>query len=342
MANFSASNLLSAQTLIAQKYAGQEMRMKPCPTFELLTRNSNFLIESADDLRTREDRPIDAKLLARQKRASGAGRTYNHTGAFGDAGSVTLAWTSKSDVTSISLKLLDKNLIAFNTALANQFEQCAMNILEDKETEAVAYLRAQRATQQPAAIQNGTFNAANDVVEISAEDREKNLFFANARSIMEQNYFGRQLDIIGDSRMAVNAEWLANQRAANATNWGYQMDGINVAHSTELRDANYAAGVAMIMPANSVGALNWIPGQNRRGHGDYNTYVGGYGVFKFLGHTFAVHGYTQRADTSGSNGNAQDNLIEFELSLDSSFNKSPLLYTTDRTDSVIIEFGQLT
>jgi hypothetical protein len=32
--------------------------------------------------------------------------------------------------------------------------------------------------------------------------------------------------------------------------------------------------------------------------------------------------------------------MEFEVSLDSSYNKAPLSYTTGRTDSVIIEFGQ--
>lgn len=341
MANFTASNLVQAQTLISKKYAGQEMRMKPAPAFELLTGNSNFLIEDAKTLRTREDRPIEAKLLARQKRAAGAGRTYNHTGVFGDSGSVTLAWTTKSDVTSISLKLLDKNLISFTEALANQLEQCCMNILEDKETESIAYLYAQRATQQPATIQNGTFNAATDAIEISAADRDKNLFFANTRSIMTQNYFGRRLDIIADSRLAVSAEFLANQRDANATNYGWQFGGLNIAESTEFRDANYTEGAALVMPQGSVGALNWIPKQNRDGHGDYNTYVGGYGTFNFMGYQFAVHGYTQRADTSGSNGNEQDNVIEFELSLDTSFNKSPLLYTTGRTDSVIQEFGQL-
>ena len=95
------------------------------------------------------------------------------------------------------------------------------------------------------------------------------------------------------------------------------------------------------MPSNTVGALNWIPKQNREGEGDYNTYVGGYGVFNYRGVKFAVHAYRQRADTSASNGNSQDDVIEFELSLDTSYNKAPLIYTTDRTDSVIHEFGQL-
>jgi hypothetical protein len=100
-------------------------------------------------------------------------------------------------------------------------------------------------------------------------------------------------------------------------------------------------GIVIAMPQGTVAALNWIPGQNRKGWGDYNDYNGGYGTFEFMGYTFALHGYAQRADTSASNGDTQDVQMEFELSLDSSYNKAPLDYTTGRTDSVILEVAQL-
>lgn len=340
MANFDTSNLLTAQTMLTKKYAAPEMRMKPAPAFDLLSANSDLLVESAEVLRTREDRAIEAHLMARTKRASGAGRTHNHTGTFDDSAKITLAWTTKSDKTAISLKLLDKSVFDFNTVLANKLEQCCMNILEDKETEALAYLRAQRATQQPT-LKGATFNAANDAVEISADDVAAKQFFARTRSVLRQNYFRAGLDIIGDSNIIVSAEFLAAQGAGNATNYGYQFQNLNIAESVELDDPNYQAA-ALVMPAGSVAALNWIPKQNRQGEGDYNSYVGGYGVFRYLGYTFALHGYSNRADTSASNGNSQDVLIEFELSLDSSFNKAPTPYTTNRTDSVIIEVAQLT
>lgn len=340
MANFDTSNLLTAQTILARKYAAPELRMKPAPAFNLLTSNSNFLIESAEVLRTREDRAIEAHLLARTKRTSGSGRTYNHTGTLDDSAKVTLPWTTKSDKTSISLKLLDKSVFDFNTVLANKFEQCCMNILEDKETEAIAYLRAQRATQQPT-LKGATFNAGTNAVEIDASDVSAKQFFARTKSVMRQNYFQSGLDIIGDSNLVVTAEFLAAQGGGNATNTGYQFGNLNILESVELTDANYNAS-AMVMPAGSVAALNWIPQQNRNGVGDYNSYVGGFGSFRFMGYTFAVHGYAQRADTSATNGNEQDVKLEFELSLDSSFNKAPLSYTTGRTDSVIVQFSQLT
>jgi hypothetical protein len=341
MANFDTSNLLTAQTMLTAKYAAPEMRMKPAPAFTLLTANSSILMESVETLRTREDRAIEAHLLARTKRNSGSARAYNHTGTLDDSAKVTLSWTTKSDKFAISLKLLDKSLYDFNTVLANKFEQACMNVLEDKETEAIAYLRAQRATQQPT-LKGATFNAANDAVEIDASEVEAKRFFARVRSVMRQNYFSGNLDLIADANVVVNAEFLAAQGVGNATNYGYQFQGLNIAESVELDDSNYAGGAAMVMPAGSVGALNWIPKQNRTGHGDYNTYVGGFGVFDFMGYTFAVHGYSQRADTSASNGNEQDVQMEFEVSFDTSLNKSPLSYTTNRTDSVIVEFAQTT
>ncbi len=339
MANFDVSNLLTAQTMVADRYKQPEMRMKPAPAFSLLSGNDNFLIVEAATLKTRDDRAIEAHLLSRTKRTSGSGRTYNHTGTIDDSQKVTLTWTTKSDPFTISLKLLDKSVFDFNTVLANKFEQACMNILEDKETEAIAYLRAQRATQQPT-LKGGTFSAANDAVEVVALDDKK--FFQRLRSIMRQNLFSGTLDVIADSLMAVNAEFLAAQGAGNGTNYGYQFKGMNIAESIELDDSNYTEGIVLAMPQGSVAALNWIPKQNRTGWGDYNTYTGGYGTFSFMGYTFAVHGYAARADTSASNGNTQDVTMEFEVSLDSSYNVAPLDYTTNRTDSVVIEVAQLT
>lgn len=339
MANFDVSNLLTAQTMVSDKYKAPEMRIKPAPAFGLLSANSNILIVGAETLKTRDDRAIEAHMLARTKRTSGSARAASHTGTIDDTKKITLTWTTKSDKFAISLKLLDKSVFDFNTVLANKFEQACMNILEDKETEAIAYLRAQRATQQPT-LKGVTFSAANDAVEIDAADVEAKRFFSRLRSAMRQNYFGNEIDVIADSNMAVNVEFLAAQGAGNGTNYGYQFMGMNIVESVELNDTNYANGSVIAMPSGTAGALNWIPKQNRQGHGNYNDYVGGFGTFSFMGYEFAVHGYSARSDQSAANGDAQDVLMEFEVSLDSSFNKAPLDYTTGRTDSVIIEFAQ--
>lgn len=339
MANFDVSNLLTAQAMVSDQYAKPEMRMKPAPAFSLLSRNASILIQSAESLRTRDDRAIEAHLLKRTKRAAGSGRTHNHTGTIDDSQKVSLSWTAKSDVFAISLKLLDKSLFDFNTVLANKFAQACMNILEDKETEAIAYLIAQRATAQPT-LKGSSFNATNDAVEVTADNATS--FFQRLRSAMRQNYFSSQLDVIVDPNLKIIAEQQAAQGAGNATNLQYNFPGLTIEESIELADANYANGIAIAFPTGTVGALNWVPKQNRTGHGDYNSYVGGFGTFNFMGYQFAVHGYAQRADTSLANGDSQDVQMEFEVSFDTSYNKAPLSTISGRTDSVIIEFAQTT
>jgi hypothetical protein len=341
MANFDTSNLVVAQQMLADKYAAPEMRMKPAPAFNLLTNNAPLLMQEIELLRTREDRAVEAHLLARTKRAPVAGRTHNHTGTIDDSAKITLQWSSMADPTTISLKLLDKSVLDFNKVLANKLEQCCLNIIEAKETEAIAYLRANRATQQPAALEGVTFNAATDAIEVDAVEVQQNRFFAWIRSIARQNYFAAGgIDVIASSKMVVLAEFLMAQKDANATNWGYQFQNLNIVESTELRDPNYVNGSTLIMPGAGACALNWIPKQNRDGVGDFYSEVGGFGQFSFGGYQFALHGYAQRADTSATNGNPQDVVLQFELSLDTSYNKAPLIYTTDRTDSVIMEVAQ--
>lgn len=335
MANFDVSNLLTAQKILGDKYKSAEQRMKPAPVFSMLTKNDEFIV-GVETLKTRDDRATELHYITRTKRSSGSARAYNHTGTIDDTAKVTPTWTTKSDKFAISLKLLDKNLFDFNTVLANKFEQACMNILEDKETEAIAYIMAGRATQQPTLI-GGSFNAATDAIEIDAASATS--FFQRVKSVFKQNYFPGLIDIIVDPNLQIMFEQQAAQGAANQTNLSYNWPGLTIAESIELADADYANGAALSFPKGQVSALNWIPKQNRQGWGDYNTYVGGYGTFSFMGYQFAAHGYAQRADTSGSNGDAQDVQMEFEVSLDSSYNKAPLSYTTGRTDSVILEFG---
>lgn len=341
MANFSTANLLTAQTILNDRYAAPEMRMKPSPAFAMLLGNTNFLTVGAETLKTRDDRPIEAHLLARTKRTPNATRQWNHTGTIDDSQKVTLTWNTKSDPTAISLKLLDKSVLDFNTVLANKLQQCMMNIVESYETATIAYLLAGR-TQVSAALKGGaSFNGTpNFAVEITADNKAR--FYQVLKSVMRQNKYSSQLDVIADSSMFVNAEYQAAQGAGNSNNTAFQFSGMNIRESIELADANYANGVVIAMPAQSVCALPWIPKQNRQGTGDYTSFVGGYGVVSDpwgLGLTFAVHSYQTRADTSASNGDTQDVLQQFELSLDISYNAAPL--TGGVSESVIYEMGQI-
>ena len=335
MPNFDTSNVLTAQTMVADQYAAPEMRMAPITAFDMLSGNDELLVVSAETLKTRDDRPIEAHLLARTKRASGNARSHNHQGTIDDTIKETLTWTTKSDKTAISLKLLNKSNFDFNKVLANKLAQCCMNILEDKEAEAIAYLLAQRS-QYSVALKGSTFNTDNDCIDIASANKKK--FYSLLKSAFRRNKHSKRLDVITDSLLYVDTEWLAAQGSSTDENEGFSLNGTKVVESIDLDDDNYDNGLAIAMPQGTACALNWVPKENREGWGDYNTYEGGYGTFEFMGYTFALHGYLQRADTSAANGDKQDVQMEFELSLDSSFNKAPLS-DTNEGESVIFMAG---
>lgn len=334
MANFTPSNLLTAQVLLADKYKAPEMRMKVTPALKMGLNNQNILIPSAQVIKTRDDRAVKAYLLSRSSRAAGSGRVHNHAGSRGDSIEQTLTWATYSDKFSISIKQLDNNIFGFNETFAQQIENAMMNIIISAETYAVGQLQTNRS-QVNLATAGGTWDATNDVFEIAGTTQ----FFQKLSSMMRQNkYNANQFDVITNSDAQIVAEYLAAQGAGNQVNSQFQLGAFTIAESIELSDSNYSStSIALCMPKGSYAALPWIPKQNREGYGNYNSYSGGYGSMQDpwgLGITFAVHGYEDRADTSASNGDEQDNLLEFELSVDLAFPTSPL---STANESVVFE-----
>jgi hypothetical protein len=338
MPNFNASNLVMAQALLNADFQSPELRQAPSPVLTLGQRNSQILIPGHLQLRTREDRAIQAYIIKRNLRTTtGSGRTYNHTGALGDSMAVSLAWTSFVDKFKFTLKWLDNNMFDANRILANQFSQAFQNIRNDIEVTLVSYLMSNK-TEVNIAAKNGTWNDTDFAFEIAATNGGR--FWQLAKSMMFQNHYNGMYDVVADPVSYANAEFAAAQGTANYTNYGFQFNGMNIAQSINLDDANYDAGIALFLPANTFGVLDWIPKQNREGEGDYNTYVGGFGsmIDPVSGLTMAIHGYSNRADTSTTNGSKQDVVIEFEVSVDISPNLAPLS-TADET--VVFEVAQV-
>lgn len=330
MANFSPTNLVKAQALLQKKFSAPESRMKPSPVIMLGMGNSDLLIPGHQELRKRDDRAVEANILKRSKRATTSSRTHNHSGSRGDSFVLALSWATFADKFSISLKQLNNNVFSFEAALAQQIENTMMNIVESIETYIVTLLQSER-TQVNAATAQGTFNTTNDVFEITKAAQ----FYQIIQSMMRANNYKGAYDVITNANAFINAQYLAAQGSQNAINTSFQLQNLNIAESNDLVDSNYAStDVALVMPQGSFGILPWIPKENRMGWGDYNSTVGGFGMMRDpfgLGLEFAVHGLAAAADTSADNGDTQDVVLNFELSVDIAAPISPLSVATETT-----------
>lgn len=356
MANFTPSNLVKGQALFNQKYQSAEWRLPDTAVLASLFQGQKANPALAA-LRTREDRSVSAYLPIRRSKGTATARAYNHTGTRGDSVESALSWNSIVETFSLSLKQNDNNMVSFEENYAAQLNSAIFNVLERQETAMLALLIADR-TQINKGRVRGEWNSVDYVMEILKNEGDNYKFFQNLRTSMKNNLYRTNIMVIADSLAYNSGEFAAAQGTANATNLGFQFNGLNIAMTTNDIDTDYD-GAAIAFPMELAGIVPWIPKQNRKPLDAEKamSYVGDFGsvtvpVLDDKGSQvytldFALHSYAQRADASASNGSAQDVVIEVEVSLDMAYVSAQLSTfraTGDfagKTDSVIYQFGQL-
>lgn len=353
MANFTPSNLVKGQALFLEKYRSGEWRL---PDTAVLA--SMYIGQKANPalaaLRKREDRAVSAYLPIRRAKGSATERIYNHTGNRGDSAESVLSWDSIVETFSVSIKQNDNNVLSFEDNYASQLNSCISNVLERTETAKLAQLIADRTEINKGRIR-GDWNSTDNVMEINASEEEK--FFQNLGTSMKNNLFRNRVMVIVDSLAYMNAKFTSVQGNSNAVNLGFQFNGLNISMTTNDIDNDYN-GAALAFSMDTVGIVPWIPKQNRKALNPAKimSYLGDYGSIEVpvyddkgkVAYTlnFALHVYTQRADTSAANGSKQDDLIEVEVSLDTAYISAPLSdfratgAFAGKTDTMVYQFGQ--
>lgn len=323
MANYAASVLAEAKLILAGRFAAPEKRLKSPNVFGAFRKNTEIAVPNVGDLRTSVNRAEKAYFANRTKRSTIAGRTHNHVGTIGDSTEVALTWATYGDKFQIGLKRSENNVMTDAMLLANELENAFKNIYESVDTAGLAYLGTNKTTVN-VATKNGVFDAIPDVFEIATANIAR--FLQYAKSMMRQNYHTGSLEAILDPVLFLEAEHYLNQGSGNSDNLQYQRSDLSIWEAITLGDGGYPAGTGYMIPEGTIAAIDWIPQKNRQGLGDYESYNGGYGTIQdpVSGLTMALHGYTQRADNSGTGGDAQDMNTEWEISVDLSFNKAPL------------------
>lgn len=364
MANYVSSNLVAAQAKFSAEFSAPEIRRKQNPALALALKNLTATIPNHTELRTREDRTVNAYLPKKILPGSGTTRAARPTGAVGDSVQVGLTWQTVAETFSWSFKQGDTNVFAGQDMLQNQIKQAVLNLHSRIGTILLNYLyttRNQTLTipYTNAVVQGVSPNASTFAYEVAGSDR--NYFFQKAANVMTQlNYLGG-LDIIADPNAFVLAQQLRAQGVSNANNTGFQFDRIsNLIMTNEVIDTNYQVnGSALVMPEGMFALLPWIPKQNRVGYGDYDEYVGGWGTLQdpfglsidalqmdatgkivsvATPLTYSLYAYSQASDNSAANGMTQDRVTVFEISLDFAPTLSPL---TGANESVVNEFAML-
>lgn len=339
MANSASTNLKVAQSNFTGKFASNEMRLISANTYLEILNLTQFMIPNYMELREREDRDIEISLFTRTKRSVGSGRTSGHTGNRGDTATVTPTWATSSDVFSISLKQFDTNTRSAQEAMNNLFENAFLNVVEALEDDAQDFLFGDKTGVNISTGGGGAFDGTDDVYNFLAGSVDT--VIQKTRTVMEENGYKSGMTIFADSIAFDLFRFQAFQGAGNDTNLSFQHDGIKFVRSIGLAAkfdplvGTYATGVWFAVPNDSVGAMPWIPKQNREGKETrLQTYASG--ISPIDGTPYAIHFYETAEDASGSNGQTQDEVTQFEVSQDMSFVSSEI---TVVDETVIFAFS---
>ena len=332
MANLDSTNLVLAQAKLQGKFASNEMRVINANTYLEISKLTQFMFPNYMEMRTREDRVIEASLLIRQKRSVTTGRTSNHTGDRGDSATVTPTWSISADTFSMSLKQYDNNTFSMQESLNHLFQNAYINVFESLEEDAQDFIYGDRSGVNVSTGGGGTFDATDDVYNFGAADVDT--VIQKTKTVMEENGYKGAMTIFADSIAYDLFRFQASQGAGNDTNLAFQYEGINFVRSIGLATkflplaGTYLTGVWIAVPNESIGSLPWIPKQNRAGVTTrLQTYSSG--VSPYDGVPYAIHMYETAGDYSSSNGMTQDEATQFEISVDNSFMSTPITVTDE-------------
>ena len=336
MANFSPSNLVAGQSLFNEKFKSGEWRMPDVAAVKA-SQMGEIANPMLKEIRTREDRTVNAYFPIRQAAITGTARAHNHTGARGDSLAEAITWTTLSEPFSISIKQADNNIFSFEEMYAASLKNAVFNLINRVDAYFVTQLIADK-TQVSVGGGNGTFvtGAGATQYDYTLAQASKANWYQNIKAMMEKNLYRGGVIGIVDSPAYVLAQDKAAQGSNNATNTNFQFMGFDaiVPTTRSLLDVptTYTES-GLFFESGLVASLPWIPKQNRKAlnPSEAVSYNGGYGSFsipEMPGVDFAIHSYAQRADNSASNGYTQDLTIEVEVSVDWGYVSAPLS-TTD-------------
>lgn len=312
MANMTASQLLKAIVKSQNGIMGEaEMRTYRHSLLGMLYGNQNEVFRNLGALKKSDEQPTKAILFNRVVESSGTSKSPNHSATgFADTFEVDVAYIKRVQTFKVSYKQADNNQFTYQEILNHNMKNALLNLIEDMSAYAVAWLDTNRSQ-----VGIDSLIAFDEVTNHQFDNPagQEDFFFDNLKASMRKNKYRPMYDVVGDQRNAAEFRRIGAQGSGNATNLNYTIPGLNYIEEEQLAVSNN--GLAYAWQKGMVGMSNWNEPLNRRGHGDPGSNEGMFTTFRdpIFGQLHDLHVVSQVADTSGSAGNVQDVVDEYEL-----------------------------
>ena len=274
MAFLDSSEILKAVAKAEGSFATAEFREGSNAAAKLLFGNEASAFRNLKSMKESLVQPTETIL---QKRVSSTAKTNKeaaHAGAFGDSFAQSISYVQNGRDFKVSYKLAENNRFGYQEQLNAGILNAIMDIREDLNAYAIAQLAAQK-TQVSAGTGLLAWDGVNFKYTNVTGDANVAKQASRIKSVARLNKYGVNLDVIGGQQLVSDMVHYAAQGTANATNYGYQFNGISLAEDETLDESTLGSGgFGYVLPSGLVGMSSWNEPINRMGRGDVNANEG--------------------------------------------------------------------
>lgn len=312
MANLTDTQLLAAIAKANNSIMGSaEFRDYKHSTLSKLLASESDVFRDLNRLKQSIEQPTKVDLFKRIYTASGTTKAAAHAAAaFPDSFTKDVTYLQRSQTLKVSYKQAANNRFGYDAILQSEMKNKMMSMYLDLSTYVTAWLNTNRSQVGVDSIVNFD-ETTNDQVDVLLADKE--LFFEYAKAFMRKNKYNGMLDFVADQRLAANYRKLASNGRTNADNTEYQLTGIDLVEEPQLTLS--AGGSGFMWQKGLVGMTTWNESANRNGMGSIGNNEGLFTTMAdpMMPFRYDVHVKRGVVDTSGSAGNVQDIVDEYEI-----------------------------
>lgn len=310
MPNLTDTQLLAAITKAHNTMMGApEFRDYQHSALKLALSSESDVFRNLNQLKQSDEQPTKVDLIKRVYTASGTAKSASHSAAgFADSFVKDITYLKRTQTFKVSYKQADNNRFGYDEILQSEIKNKLMSMYADLSTYFTGWLDTNR-TQ----VGVDSLIAFDDVTNFQFDNptAEAEFLFENIKAAMRKNKYMTPLDVVADQAIAKKYRKLAANGTMNADNTAYQIPGIDLVEEPQLSSADSA----YVWQKGLVGMTTWNEPMNRRGEGSVGDNQGLFTTFRdpILGYNHDLHVVRSIADTSGSGGNVQDVVDEYEM-----------------------------
>lgn len=337
MAFLESTDIQKAIAKAEGSFGDAELREGSNATAKLLFGNEATAFTNIKSMKASIAQPTEAILQKKSAITAVNNKSASHSGALGESFVQAITFVQKSAPFKISYKVAENNQFGYQEQLNHRMVEAMQSVRAQINAYGLAQLAALK-TQVSAGSGLLTWDGTNHKYTNAAGDANVVKQASRIKATARKNKYGGSLDIIGGQQLVADMTHNAAQGTANATNYGYQFNGISLAEEEAYTESGNGSGY--ILPAGMVGMTSWNEPINRMGEGQVDS---NQGLFTTIadpiipGLVYDVHVKRGVADTAhGATTYYQDVVDEYEVTAIYSFSHA-LISTADETPIFLFE-----